>query len=139
MGKKIENPMPESSSDMELAEKCVSFFIEKIEKIRNILDQHSLYTPPVQPMPILLENFIQLLEGDVCKLIMKLQMKSCESDPIPMYILEDNLECFLLVLTKLGNLSLTEGVYCDKWKVEILKPLLKKTGFRPDCEELKTS
>ena len=29
MGKKIENPMLESSSDMELEEKFASFFIEK--------------------------------------------------------------------------------------------------------------
>ena len=42
-------------------------------------------------MPILLENFIKLLDGDVHKLIMKLQMKSCESDPIPIHILKDNL------------------------------------------------
>ena len=67
---------------------------------------------------------------------MKLQMKSCESDPIPMYILKDNLDSFLPALTKLVNLSLTEGVYCEEWKAAILKQLLKITGFRPDCEEL---
>ena len=61
-------------------------------------------------MPILLGNFIKLLEGDVCKLIMKLQTKSHELDPIPMHILKDNLDSFLPVLTKLVNLSLTEGV-----------------------------
>ena len=94
-GKKIENIMPESFSDVELAEKFAPFFIEKIAKIRNNLDQHPLYTPLVQPMPILLENFIKLLEGDVHKLIMKLQMKSCELDPIPMHILKDNLDSFL--------------------------------------------
>ena len=37
MGKKIENPMPESLSDIEVAETFASF-IEKIEKIRNYLD-----------------------------------------------------------------------------------------------------
>ena len=56
---------------------------------------------------------------------MKLQMKSCESDPILMHILKDNLDSFLPVLKKLVNLSLTEGVYCDEWKVAILKSLLK--------------
>ena len=61
-GKKIENPMPESLSDVELAEKFASFFIEKTEKIRNKLDQHSLYTPPVWPMLTLLEDFIKLSE-----------------------------------------------------------------------------
>ena len=71
MGKKTENPMPGSSSDMELTEKLASFFIGKIEKIRNNLDQCPLYVPLVQPMPILLENFIELSEGDVHKLIMK--------------------------------------------------------------------
>ena len=79
------------------------------------------------------------MEGDVSKLIMKLQMKSCESDLIPTHFLKDSLDSFLPVLTKLVNLSLTEGVYCDEWKVVILKLLLKKTRFRPDCEELLTS
>ena len=46
-GKKIENPMPESLSDMALAEKFASFFNEKNW---NNLDQYPLYTPPVQPI-----------------------------------------------------------------------------------------
>ena len=33
------------------------------------------------------------------------------------------------VLTKLVNLSLTEGIYSDEWKVAILKPLLNKLGL----------
>ena len=32
---------------------------------------------------------------------MKLQMKSCELDPVPMDILKDNVDSFLPVLTKL--------------------------------------
>ena len=56
-------------------------------------------------------------------------MKSCELDPIPMHIVKDNLDIFLPVLTKLVNLSLIEGVYCDEWKAAILKPLLKKLGI----------
>ena len=129
MGKKIENLMPESLLDMELAEKFTSSFIEKIEKIRNNLDQHPLYTPLVQPMSILLENSNELLEGDIHKLIRKLQAKSCESDPIPTHILKENVDGSLPVLTKLVNLSLIEGVYCDEWKVAILKSLLKKLGL----------
>ena len=43
-----------------------------------------------------------------------------------MHILKDNLDSFLSVPIKLVNLSLTEGVYYDEWKVAILKLLLKK-------------
>ena len=80
-------------------------------------------------MPILLENFIKLCADDVHKSIMKLQTESCESDPIPMHILKDDLDSFLPMLSKFINLSLNKGVYCDEWKVTILELLLKKLGL----------
>ena len=101
--------------------------LKKYEKIRKqSRSTPSVYSYWYDQCLVLLETFIELSESDVHKLIMKLQMKSCELDPIPPHILKGNLDSFLLVLTKLVNVSLMEGVYCDEWKVAIPKPLLIK-------------
>ena len=62
-------------------------------------------------------------------MIGRLQTKSCELDSVPTYILKDNINNFIQVLTKLVNLSLTTGVCVDDWKVAILRPLLKRCGL----------
>ena len=46
-GIKNDNPLPESKSDTDLAERFASFFTEKIEKIRNDLNSHPLYKPDI--------------------------------------------------------------------------------------------
>ena len=99
-------------------------FIGKIEKIRDSLDQHPLYDPPKRDAAQWLSSFRELNQKEVCKVIGRLQTKSCELDSVTTYILKDNIDKFILVLTKLVNLSLTTGVLVDDWKVAILRLLL---------------
>ena len=55
--------------------------------------------------------------------------KSCEIDSIPTDLLCKCIDHLLPVLTKLVNVSLQSGVFSQKWKVAIVKPLLKKLGI----------
>ena len=55
--------------------------------------------------------------------------KSCKIDPIPTDLLCKCIDHLLPVLTKLINVSLQSGVFSQKWKVAIVKPLLKKLGM----------
>ena len=41
----VENPLPNGLSDEDLAEHFATFFIEKIENIRNKLNNYTLYNP----------------------------------------------------------------------------------------------
>ena len=43
MGKKKENPIPEASSQVELAETFADYFYNKIQNIRDELQEHRLY------------------------------------------------------------------------------------------------
>ena len=41
----------------------------------------------------------------------------------------DHTDTFVLVLTKIVNLLLKNGVFLEEWKMVILWPLLKKCGL----------
>ena len=90
MGIKNSNPLPETSSDGELAERFINFFIGKIKKIRNDLGSFEKLTPPVKPILLSLEHFTTLGQKEVKHLVNKLQTKSCEIDVIPTYFIKDN-------------------------------------------------
>ena len=55
--------------------------------------------------------------------------KSCEINPIPTNLLQKCIDHLLPVLTRLVSISLQSGVFSQKWKVAIVKPLLKKSGM----------
>ena len=58
-----------------------------------------------------------------------MKTKSCEIDPIPTDLLQKCIDHLLPVLTRLVNISLQSGVFSQKWKTAIVKPLLKKSGM----------
>ena len=66
-------------------------------------------------------SFRELNQEVVSKMIDRLQTKSCELDIALTYILKDNIDKFIPVVTKLVNLSLTIGVFADDWKVAVLR------------------
>ena len=39
-------------------------------------------------------------------------------------------DSFINTITKIVNISLTNGEFCDQWKTVIIKPLLKKLGLK---------
>ena len=58
-----------------------------------------------------------------------MQIKSCELDYLPTHILKDHMDSFILILTKIVNLSLKSRVFSEDWKTAILRSLLKKIGL----------
>ena len=86
-GHKPENPLLPRNTDKELANEFADFFISKIVRIRQELDKHPLYQPSMSDVPEL-NNFRELYEDEVLKLIMKTKSKSCELDPIPTTLLK---------------------------------------------------
>ena len=55
--------------------------------------------------------------------------KSCEIDAIPTWLLKENLDGFLEIVTNLINLSLSNGTFVKQWKTAIVRPLLKKSNL----------
>ena len=55
--------------------------------------------------------------------------KPCELDVLPTKVLKEIIKPLHPLLTKMINLSLTEGLFVEKWKVAIIHPLLRKLGL----------
>ena len=63
-----------------------------------------------------------LVEDEVEK-IMSMPSKL---DVLPTKVLKEIIKPLLSLLTKIINLSLSEGLFVEEWKVAIIHPLLKK-------------
>ena len=120
---------PPHKSEADLAEEFAAFFLDKINKIHEALRDKPVYipTPSDAPKP---RKFASLTEAKVYKVIMSLKSKSYKLDPIPTTVFKQLLPATLPLITKIVNLSLTEGQFIRSWKTAIVWPLLKKLGLQ---------
>ena len=123
-----QNPMPQGKTDTQLAEEFAEFFIDKIDKIRQQFQNTVAYVSEANDIPQLMK-FNPVTESEVEKTINSMYSKSCELDAIPMPLLKRLIHKCLPFITKIVNISLTQGIFSDDWKVAIVRPLLKKTGL----------
>ena len=123
-----QNPLPETLDDELLANEFAEFFIGKIQKIRNDLDDLPLYEPSESAVPTF-SSFKPMSSEEVLKVITSMPSKSCELDEIPMNLLKKIAPSIVEFITKLVNVSLGQGVFTSSWKITLVKPLLKKVGL----------
>ena len=127
---------PSGPNNSSLSESFVDFFNDKIVQIRNDLDgtlsddQATLCNPESESCLAgqLLNEFKLVNEEVVSGFVNHLCSKSCTLDPIPSAVFKRCRHCLLPVITRIVNLSLTSGQVPDRFKVAMLKPLLKKYG-----------
>ena len=105
-GSKVENPLPEGLSDEDLAEHFANVFIAKIENIRNKLNNYPQYIWTETCTVGNLSKFKLLSADEIGNLVGKMQMKSCELDYLLTHIFKNHIDTFILVLTKIVNLTL---------------------------------
>ena len=121
--------MPESVSDETLVNDFANFFIDKIQKIHDALQQQHKHTPTRNTNVNILSCFREMTEDDVIKIIGEMSPKSCELDAIPSSLLKWLVTDLAPTVTKLVNTSLTSGMFATNWKTSIIRPLLKKLGL----------
>ena len=63
---------------------------------------------------------------DIKQLITKCSSKYCLLDPAPTQLVKQCLDILLPAITKIVNLSLTEGYFPANWKCSVVIPLIKK-------------
>ena len=73
------------------------------------------------------------MESQVLKAINTLKAKTCKLDPIPTNIFKNLLPKLIPFMTKIINLSLTQGEFCRVWKTAVVWLLLKKIGLQLIC------
>ena len=111
MGMVKENPLPDHTDKEELADQFASFFITKIQKIRDQLDSLPTYCHPGSDPPEFLE-FELMSEEEVGSIIRSIPAKMCNMDIIPTTLLKDVLPGLLLTITKIVNASMTQECFC---------------------------
>ena len=128
IGRTVENPMPESESDEQLAEDFTDYLLEKIKKIQDLLSSYQQYKLNHKSTPTF-STFKPITKEEAAKLIGKMASKSCELDPLLTTLLKEILPSVIGPLTKIINVSLTQGIFTDTWKVAVIRPLIKKLGL----------
>ena len=127
--KKVVDEWPEHTSSDQLAEDFASYFQGKIEKIRETLKNKARYSAPETDIPRLV-RFAPMTEKEVSTVIASLKSKSCELDAIPTTILKKMLPDVIPLITKIVNISLTDGCFSKDWKTAVVRPLLKRLGLQ---------
>ena len=106
----VDNQLPPTKNDEELADSFTTFFEEKILTIRKQFLDIPQYQSEVANVPKLWK-FHPMTEDQVELIVKSMKTKSCELDPIPTEVFKQMLLVLKLVITKLVNLSLSNGLF----------------------------
>ena len=127
-----ETVLPSHESKKGLADQFVTFFSDKIAKIRNSFSSSDSFTLPPPPDVPNFSCFKQVSQEEIRKIIMNSPTKSCLLDPWPTFLVKECIDILLLSITRLVNCSLSEGVVPDEFKKAIVTPLIKKSSLPPN-------
>ena len=135
LNRKQDLPLPCHDDPKTLANEFNKFFDDKIQKIRlklstvNPIPNRVIAEPQIDSEVRPLSEFKPLSNEEIGKLIISMPTKHCGLDPIPTWLLKDNINQFLPILTKIVNLSMRSGMMPEQLKNAIVRPLLKKPGL----------
>ena len=82
-----------------------------------------------------MEFFAPATEDEIYKLVSSSPSKSCTLDPIPTWMLKQNINIFVPVITKIVNMSLEYATFPSHFKNVLVSPLIKKPPL--DADNLK--
>ena len=125
-----------------LANDIGEFFVQKIERIHAEFDSSALETshssvPEFNELMSRFDSFDILNEVNVKDLISKSSKTSCSLDPMPTSLVLKCQDSLLPMITRMINLSLQSGVFCDEWKQALVQPQLKKSKTETVFENLR--
>ena len=124
----MDDPLPLHDNDESLTNHFADYFISKIDTIHDKFIGIPAFVPEVRDTPTL-KTFAPLTPSQVTKLIVDMQTRSCELDPIPTHIFKQMLPVFISTITHIINTSLNQACFCEEWKASMVRPLLKKKGL----------
>ena len=125
-----------------LANDIGDFFVQKIERIHAEFDSSAHETshssvPEFNELMSRFDSFDILNEVNVKDLISKSSKKSCSLDPMPTSLVLKCQDILLPMITRMINLSLQSGVFCDEWKQALVQSQLKKSKTETVFENLR--
>ena len=143
MGMTKVTVLPKHDSLSALLDRFNEFFVQKIVKIRQNMNQEDSTLSPYVPVGETvssvtvpeLSNFTPATMQEVEKLTKRSPAKSCGLDPVPTWLLKQHAECLVPIITNIVNMTLADGGLPDQFKTAQTCPLIKKA--RLDCNALK--
>ena len=88
IGLRTHNPLPDNRTNDELAEEFATFFMSKIIKIHDDLNNYPKYSP-VANNPPQFDQYEETTEEEMPKMFNSMEAKICGSDPVPSLVLKD--------------------------------------------------
>ena len=134
-----EAVLPTAESDVDLANKFLLFFKQKIEKIRAKFPSGKTGSEDVStPNPNIekLSAFSPTTEEELRMIITKFGMKCSPEDPLPATILSSYLDTLLPVWMDIVNLSMSIGSMASL-KSAVILPLIKELTSSTDIDNFK--
>ena len=142
---KASTILPDTVSPKQLSDDFADFFSNKIKNIRKNMDNGNDSSANICSRDWISEStlsgdslpkFDQLTsvsEDCVLELIQKMPSKSCILDPLPTWLLKDNITLFLPYLTSIVSTSLTSGVFPASYCSAVVSPIIKKHNLDKNC------
>ena len=94
--------LPSHESKKGLADRFVTFFSDKIAKIRNSFSSSDSFSLPPPPDVPNFSCFKQVSQEEIRKIIMKSPSKYCLLDPWPTFLVKECIDILLPSITRLG-------------------------------------
>ena len=136
LGKENNCVLPKGRSEMELASEFSTFFIEKVNRVQQSIDNdrqsnsHSMVMASLRvPTTATLSSWQMVNEVEVRKIIMESPTKHCSLDPLPTWLLKKCIDSLLPCITQIVNESLSSGVVPSTFKTARVVPLIKKSSL----------
>jgi hypothetical protein len=128
LGRKMQLTLPNILPPLQLPEKFLEFFTEKIDSIRKKFDIAPSPLQQIEPDPCFrgrhLEHFEPVDESLVKKMMLQIGAKVCDLDPFPGNLLMECQDTLLPYMTKIMNDSLCTGTFPDSMKHALVRPLI---------------
>ena len=131
--------LPSSSSDVELANDFRKYFSEKVNKIRASIDltaPSDLHSLSLNTKITPLAEFEPATADELKQIVMSYDVKCSPEDPVPAFLLKENIDIFIPYWLEIVNLSLEMGSM-DCLKSAVILPLIKDLGALVDKENFK--
>jgi hypothetical protein len=128
LGKKKENPLPEMDNKIELCESFADYFLNKIQLIRDELENEDIYIT-TEEAECTLDSFTEVSEELVQKVMSSMKATCCVTDPCPTSLIKQHGKTMIPLITRLVNLTFLTGNFPLAWKNAIVTPLIKKIGM----------
>ena len=125
--------------DINRAESLCQFFSNKIHKIATVVSQQLSCCRAVPLRRVtsrrpstFLQRFDDVTVLEVQRMINQCPSKNSPTDFMPVWLLKSCPDEFSVIIANLANLSITEGIFPDIFKVGHITPILKKPSLNSD-------